>query len=258
MRAMMDLTTRRVAVFAILMLATPLWWACGGSSSQTKRDESASSSAKKAAPSDADIDAKVKDYIARAAVLEPTLTPALVEMAETRGGKMFKLEYRLKSEKSTRRKIHKIVTENPGLALDAVEIDDTVRYTMILEDTPPGHHNDSIRDILAAFEGKGHQVVKVKNYWPRNDNYSGVNSVLRAPDGLAWELQFHTSASVENNGKTRDMYEELRLVDTPLARKQELFDMMSATWEAVPIPQGILQPGSLHATEQIIDRPRPE
>ncbi len=54
------------------------------------------------------------------------------------------------------------------------------------------------------------------------------------------------------------MYEEMRLVDTPLARQQELFDLMSAKWEVVPIPQGILTPGSLHATEKVIDRPRPE
>ena len=240
-----------------LALCAALWWACGGGAAETKRSEPTASSTA-ASYTDADIDAAAKAYMERAAVLEPILTPMLVEMAEARGGQMYKLKYRLKSEKSTRRKIHKLLTEDPALGLADIEIDDTVRYTMILEDTPPGHHDASVRAILADFESRGHSVVKVKNYWPKSDNYSGVNSVLRAADGLAWELQFHTAASVETNGSTRDMYEEMRLVDTPMARKQELFDLMSARWEEVPIPQGILTPGSLHTAEQIIDRPRPE
>jgi hypothetical protein len=194
----------------------------------------------------------------RAEKLEPGLTPRLVEMAKARGGEMYKLKYRRKSEKSTRRKLHKILTEDPKKGLADVEIDDTVRYTMLIEDSPLGHHDKSVREILADFESRGHSVVKVKNYWPKGDNYSGVNSVLRAPEGLAWELQFHTASSVETNGSTRDMYEEMRLLDTPMVRKQELFDLMSAKWEGVPIPQGILTPGSLHATEKVIDRPRPE
>jgi len=250
-------------------------FACGAPASTSTRDTApAPGSAEGPRFTDADLDAAVDAYMVRAAALEPALTAALVAMAEARGGQMYKLEYRRKSPKSTRRKIHKILTEHPELTLAGVEIDDTVRYTMLIEDAPPGHHDTALHDILADLEGRGHAVIKVKNYWPQGDNYSGVNSVLRAPSsppagetaagsatasgGLAWELQFHTAASVETNGSTRDMYEEMRLVTTALERQQALFDQMSARWEDVPIPHGILTPGSLHATEKVIDRPRPE
>ena len=235
---------------------------CAGSSTVTTKSSNPppalASVEESGKASDADIKARAKAYMRRAGILEPELTKKLVAMSQARGGKMYKLEYRRKSLKSTQRKIHKILTENPNMRLAEIDIEDIVRYTMLIEDQPAGHHNGSVAEVLKALEEMGHTVVKVKNYWPKGDNYSGINTVLRAPAGLTWEMQFHTQASVEANNTTRDMYEEMRLVTTTPARKQELFDAMAAVWESVPIPLGILTPGSLHVREIVKERPRPE
>src|SRR5690606_2590316 len=104
---------------------------------------------------------------------------------------------------------------------------------------------------------EGHEVLEVKNYWPRGDNYSGVNSVLRAPTGLPWELQFHTPASAREQRRGHPLYEELRLPETPVARKRELFRALAAPWEEIDIPEGVLEAGSLHPKDAVIRRDPP-
>lgn len=155
------------------------------------------------------------------------------------------------------RKVKAIRYGKPSLPVEDVVITDALRYTLRVEDSPPGLHNRTAAKVLALFEAEGHSVELVKNYWPNGDNYSGVNCVLRTPAGLRWELQFHTAGSLKTNLANRDAYEELRRVNTALERKRDLFDTMSARWARVPIPAGILTPRSLHAREKIIQRPRP-
>ena len=48
-----------------------------------------------------------------------------------------------------------------------------------------------------------------------------------------------------------------QVAETPLERKRALFDQMTKAWGRVPIPLRILEPHSLHAAEQIRERPRP-
>ncbi len=203
------------------------------------------------------IDERAQQLVDRATANEPSVTPGLVALAEGMGGEMYKIEYRLKSLDSTKRKLRKEHLEDPSVPIADMELDDTLRYTVRFEDEPPGHYVEAVREVLASLEGQGHTVVVLKNYWPPEDNYSGVNSILRHPSGMQWELQFHTAKSLEVQADTRDWYEELRKVDTPLERKRELFDLMTAAWSKVPIPKDVLEPKSLHANEQIRDRERP-
>lgn len=193
----------------------------------------------------------------RAAAVEPSVTPELVKLAGELGGEMIKLEYRLKTRESTLRKLRNIHAEEPKTPIAQLELDDSLRYTMAFADEPPGHHVASIRRVLTALEAQGHEVTLLKNYWPKGDNYSGVNSILRHSSGLLWELQFHTPQSIETQQATRDQYEELREAKTPMERKRELFDEMARAWDQVPIPEGILVPQALHPRDEIRDRPRP-
>jgi hypothetical protein len=194
--------------------------------------------------------------LAAAAAVEPRVTPKLVAIANEMGGTMYKLEHRLKTQASTERKIRKEIASD-GLALEDVVIDDALRYTMRIDDVPPGRHVQAIKRVIDELTAMGHQVVRLKNYWPTDDNYSGINGVFRAPGGLLWELQFHTTKSIEVQADTRAMYEELRRVDTPLERKRELFDAMTRAWQKVPVPKGILVEGALHPKAEILDRARP-
>ncbi len=203
------------------------------------------------------VEARAAELAAHAAAWEPRVTPLIVDLAKRLGGSTYKLEYRLKAADSILRKLRLRLTEDPTRQLSDVVIDDTLRYTLRFEDEPAGHHVAAIKQSLAALAAEGHQVARLKNYWPADDNYSGVNCVLRAPDGLLWELQFHTSRSLEAAAHTRAWYEELRRTDCARPRKQELFDLMTQEWNKVPIPAGILEPDALGPHEEIRDRPRP-
>jgi hypothetical protein len=209
------------------------------------------------APGNAEVERLADRLMARARQHEPRVSALLGRVASQVGGRMAGFEHRLKTRASLVRKIHQILHDNPGWTASDVRINDALRYTIEVGDAPPGHHADSIRVTFAALEAAGHRVVRVKNYWPRGDNYSGVNSVLAAPDGLEWELQFHTPESFRI--KTRDtyLYDELREVSTAPGRKRQLYFELAAPWDSVPIPAHMLDPKALHRNEEIIRRPPP-
>jgi hypothetical protein len=209
------------------------------------------------APTDADVERLADDLMKRAATHEPEVSTILQSVAASLGGKMAGFEHRLKKKDSTIRKIRTALAKDPAGGLSKVVIDDALRYTLEVEDTPPGNHATAIRAAFAALEKAGHKVIKVKNYWPRGDNYSGVNAVIEAPDGLPWELQFHTAASFKVKTDTHELYEEMREDSTPVARKRVLYQQLAAPWETVAIPQDMLTPHSLHPVEEIIQRPPP-
>ncbi|CAN0547857.1 unnamed protein product, partial [Laminaria digitata] len=180
--------------------------------------------------------ARVQALATRAQQEEPKVTPVLISLAEQAGGEMIKLKYRLKTQASATRKLNKYLLKHPGEEASQVDLQDMLRYTMRIDDQPQGNYVKSVHLILETLEAQGHSVELVKNCWPRGDSYSGVNTVLRAASGLAWELQFHTSDSLRVQAETRKMYEELRKVNTPLQRKRALFKQMAAAWDTVPVP----------------------
>ena len=202
------------------------------------------------------LDVAAARSVRAARVAEPAVTKSLRALAQQGGGELVGLDHRLKTFSSTRRKI-KTHVEETGAAPDAYEVYDGLRYTLLVEDAPPGRHAEVVRTTLAALEGEGHVVDRVKNYWPRGDTYSGTNSRLRTPSGQPWELQFHTPASWATKSETHDDYDVMRADDTPLEEKRALFDAMARLWDDVPVPEGILEPGAIHAKEEIELLPAP-
>jgi hypothetical protein len=73
---------------------------------------------------------------------------------------------------------------------------------------------------------------------------------------VSWELQFHTVGSLAAKEEGHDLYEEFRLPTTPVREKRRLFDEMVERWNWVRIPDGILEPSSVHPAEKIILRDR--
>ena len=212
----------------------------------------------RAAPSrDALIVRMTDDVMARARAHEPVISAELRSIAVQVGGRLAGFEFRLKSRDSCLRKMRKKLHDHPDWEPRDAELDDALRYTIEVDDDPPGRHAEAIRMAFGRFEGAGHRVVEVKNYWPRGDNYSGVNAVLLAPDGLKWELQFHTRESFRIKMRDHHLYEELREVATSTARKRQLYYELAEPWNAVPIPQHMLDPKALHGNEEIILRPPP-
>jgi len=207
--------------------------------------------------SSASIDAVADRLMQQAREIEPSVSAELVALASENRAELAGFEHRFKSRDSLLRKIRLRLGEQDRPRLEDVVIDDALRYTIRVDDEPAGHYRDTVRAVLAALEHDGHTVVKVKNYWPRGDNYSGINSVLRASTGLEWELQFHTSQSLVTQREGHPLYEEMRNASTPPERKRELFDALTAPWESVPIPEGVLEEHALHRVETIIRRDPP-
>jgi hypothetical protein len=220
-------------------------------------DRGAASTGPSAGETDAVLESRARELLDRAREIEPEVTATLIRLAGEAGGEMLGLEHRFKTLESSLRKLRLMLTEDPSLTAEEVTIQDALRYTMRVDDEPAGNYVRTVAGTLDALEAQGHAVLVVKNYWPDGDNYSGVNTVLEAPSGLPWELQFHTTDSYRVQHETRVAYEELRLVSTPPERKRALFDEMTRTWDTVPIPTGVLLPQNLHEREEIRDRARP-
>jgi hypothetical protein len=107
------------------------------------------------------------------------------------------------------------------------------------------------------LEKEAHVVIQVKNYWPKGDDYSGVNVTLRSPDDFFWEVQFHTLGSLAAREEGHPLYERIRLPETPITERRSLFDRLVARWDWVAIPKDILRDGALHEEEVILLLPRP-
>lgn len=78
-----------------------------------------------------------------------------------------------------------------------------------------------------------------------------MNCIVRTPDGLPWELQFHTAASYAMKDRTHDGYEIMRDPYTPSSLRRHLFEKTVRIVDTLAIPRGILEPTSLHAAEEL-------
>lgn len=88
----------------------------------------------------------------RAQGAEPSVTDALQTLTAEVDGELIKLEYRLKRRESALRKVRKLLHTDPSRELASVELTDTLRYTMRVEDSPAGHHVSTIHRVLRHFE----------------------------------------------------------------------------------------------------------
>lgn len=199
---------------------------------------------------------RADDLLRRAADAEPGVSALLGDLTTELDVDLWKLEHRLKSRSSLERKLQTEMLEW-AVPVERVRIDDALRYTMLVEDEPAGHYDDTVAEILRRLERAGFSVLEVKNYWPAGDIYSGVNCVLATAEGLRWELQFHTVGSVAATAEGHDLYEEFRLPQTTPERKRWIYDRLLERWSWVEIPAGVLEPQSLHPEEEILFRGRP-
>ena len=182
---------------------------------------------------------------------EEKVTRRLQDLAKTHQAKLQGLEHRLKTKSSTLRKLKKMHHDAPELPLEKLKLSDALRYTIEVSDQPEGHYVKTVHTILKDLETQGYKILKVKNYWPKGDNYSGVNTVLANAEGFEWELQFHTPGSYQESKQSHGKYEKLRAIGTPLEERQKLFKSMAQPWETVVIPKGVLEPENLHKIEVI-------
>ena len=167
---------------------------------------------------------------------EPGVSKVLQDMSSRLGGHLAGFEFRRKNLDSTFRKLitkatDKLKPKPPEKY--GPEFPDALRYTMLFK---PKEYMGKTKETLDALEAAGHKVVEKSNMWSPGNTYKGVNVKMQTPDGLFWELQFHTPDSYRTKDRNHLMYEVSR---SPEATKQDEAEAewrMHDSWRAVETP----------------------
>jgi hypothetical protein len=158
---------------------------------------------------------------------ERSVTPTLQTIAQANGGQMTGLEYRLKTMESLTRKIE----ANPDRS-----INDALRYTMTFDEAT---FTPSVRSTMERLDQQGYELTKVWNRFKAGAPYKGINATYQTPDGLEFELQFHTPASLEMKQLVNHpLYEQQRLLQRSDPQWKVLDQQMVQNSKSVPIPAG--------------------
>ena len=115
-------------------------------------------------------------------------------------------------------------------------INDVLRYTMIVDDEKYARVTTQMIDALIE---DGNLVYKIHNYWD-SDDYRGLNMSFQKPDGILFELQFHTPDSYDAKNETHELYEIIRSDYSSDEEKTEAFEARREREMAVPVPEGAL------------------
>ena len=114
---------------------------------------------------------------------------------------------------------------------------DVLRYTQVSD--PDNLAEDCLlaMDNLRKTEYSTVEATNTLKY--TNAVYRGINTLVRAPDGYVFELQYHTPQSLEIKEINHKLYEEQRLASTSIARKLVLKKQMRDNARKIEMPIGI-------------------
>ncbi len=173
----------------------------------------------------------------RASAAEPAVT-AVLKTLESDKVHLEGLDHRLKTVESLSRKIRSDAHDmEVSLEESAGNIRDSLRYTMIADDAEYTGVTKKTLDTLSAM---GITVTKFKNYWTDDSrDYRGINVNLKTPEGVIFELQFHTPDSYDTKSeKTHKYYEIMRDENATAAERAEAAKKNDELFALVPVPEG--------------------
>lgn len=177
--------------------------------------------------------AKGMSYYNKAVANEPEITEHVKKIAKSSDMDMAGLKYRIKEKDSYIRKIR----DNYALGDNQYEVKDIIRYTYTAN--PDSMVGKSLKAI-DTHKNLGYNTIEIKNYWLKKFNpYNGVNTVVTAPNGQKFEIQYHTPASYKIKDEIHDMYEEWREQPIDSDRAKELRRKMFMRYEGVTVPTNI-------------------
>lgn len=209
------------------------------------------------------------DQLAKAKAKEPEITDAVLDVRDRTGGMRMGEGKEVKSAESYKRKLYEELQPDkagdPRKTVDQVagDMNDSVRYTLAYETKD---YSTKVLTALTELE-KRFELVKLKNFWKRNMDeggvtagYPGINVTFRGPDGVLFEVQFHTPEGIVAKALETPNYESRRSNraaqkvienDTQLSPQQkadrlqslkEEYDRLEAKrkelWADVPRPVG--------------------
>ena len=182
-------------------------------------------------------DTLAKDIRTKAESVEPAITK-LMESLEDENAILIGLEHRLKGKNSLSRKI--IFDHNyAGISLDdaASRINDSVRYTMIIDED---NYTKKAMDTLKTLHDAGYTITRASNTWD-NSLYKGLNTSIVSPDGVTFELQFHTTDSfIIKECESHVFYEIRRNEYVDKADKDIGKEIQRLHTSTIPIPANAL------------------
>jgi hypothetical protein len=178
--------------------------------------------------------------IRASSAIEPRVTSLMTGLADAHGGRMYQLEFRLKTEESLARKIA-AEAHDKGLSPEeaASDIVDVLRYTMVFE------REGFVENVLAvqqAMQDAGWEQYDTRwtNYFKPGDAYDGYNTAMFNPEtGAKFELQFHTPETAQVKEGAHVIYQRWReTAHTDTAERAKMWTEMTAMWSGIQPPEG--------------------
>lgn len=153
--------------------------------------------------------------------------------ADAIGGKLHKLDHRMKSPSSAYEALH----SRPDSQGTMRTMRDLVRYSVIFDEES---YTASAKRMLGMLASDGYSIASVWNAW--NDKgypYRAINVSLLSPQGARFELQFHTAQGARINDLTHGMYERRRLLPKGSEEYARILREQHALADSIAIPQGV-------------------
>lgn len=188
-----------------------------------------------------------RNRLAVATAIEPTVTRDVVETIASLGGEMHGLRYRLKTGASLARKIaddmlvSDIEPTYEASQEQAGKTKDVLRYTAAF---PPELLAQGYERAKQSLLSKGYSEMRCKNFFLRyaqgNAQQKAIQSAFMTPDGMPFELQFHTLDDLMAKNASHRLYEKWRLGTTSPLERAVLGARMYNMYEPVETPDGVL------------------
>ncbi|WP_086660874.1 ALF repeat-containing protein [Lentzea kentuckyensis] len=189
----------------------------------------------------------VDDFLNKAKAAEGKITPEMEKLAREMSPKfpsarLEGLDYKLKSADSLKRKVVGMLGDEPDVNKALLEVNDAVRYTMVLDEAK---YADGVLEGIKKLEAAGFEKIEVKNAWLKNLNenkYRGINTTWKFEDQL-FEFQFHTEKSLQAKTIEHPWYELRRVpgttqleIDHAIAQGELIFADVPFPDRAIEIP----------------------
>ena len=117
----------------------------------------------------------------------------------------------------------------------ASRIPGAMSYTFIFE---PQHYTSGIWDVQDALTSAGFQLLARRNDWGSTTNRCVATMWHDASHDLPFQVQFHTTASLEAQQLARSSTAMLGDPRLPPAQAEHLRSDVAARWASVPVPPG--------------------
>lgn len=134
-------------------------------------------------------------------VAETQITTDVIACVTAGEGELAGLGFRMKSPTSMARKIALTATgriDKSGSPLHtqiAASLTDTIRYTD--EVRSPDQLVGEARTVAQNLRQRGYRIVEAESFYAEGAVYKGLHTTVETPEGLRFELQFHSKESLE-------------------------------------------------------------